>query len=338
MNKILPLAIIFIFHIFPAHPQSIQHLAEYGKISFRGLSAVDDNIIWVSGSSGTIGRSLDGGKSWEWSIVNGFEKRDFRDIEAFDSNSAIIIAVAEPANILKSTDGGKTWKTVFTDTTKGMFLDAIDFSGNKNGIVVGDPQNGKLFLATTNDGGDSWTAWPASSRLNANEGEAMFAASGSNVKLVSYPGSGKTDIFLVTGGLKSRLYHNNESLDLPIIQGKESTGANGFDIWDGEKGIIVGGDFSADLLARQNCVLFTLNPKINLAVPKSGPHGYRSCVAWLDGTSAICCGTTGIDITTDGGINWKLISAESYHVCKRAKNGKVIFLAGSKGKISRLVW
>jgi photosystem II stability/assembly factor-like uncharacterized protein len=271
--------------------------------------------------------------------VKGFEKRDFRDIEAFDANTAIIIAVAEPANILKTIDGGKTWKTVFTDTTKGMFLDAMDFSkGDKNGIVVGDPMNGKLFLANTKDGGESWTVWPVGSRLSANNGEAMFAASGSNVKLVGKPGSGKSDLFLVTGGLKSRLYHNYESLDLPIIQGKESTGANGLDIWDGKRGIIVGGDFSADLLGKENCVLFTLNGQMSLTVPKSGPHGYRSGVAWLDGTRAICCGTSGIDITSDGGMNWKLISAESYHVCTRAKNGKAVFLAGSGGKISRLDW
>ena len=339
MMKSIHTALILIIFICPAYPQSIQHLTEYGKISFRGLSAVSDSIIWVSGSSGTVGRSLDGGKSWEWSVVKGFEKRDFRDIEAFDAGTAIVIAVAEPANILKTTDGGKTWKTVFSDTSKGMFLDAMDFTpNNKQGIVVGDPMNGKLFIAATGDGGENWRPWPLDSRLNAVEGEAMFAASGSNVKLVTNPGSDKTELFLVTGGVKSRLYHNNNSMDLALIQGKESTGANGLDIWEGREGIIVGGDFASDSLITGNCVLFTVSGRIRLTIPQSGPHGYRSGVAWLDADRAICCGTTGIDISADRGLNWKLISTESYHVCKRARNGKSVFLAGSRGKISRLDW
>jgi photosystem II stability/assembly factor-like uncharacterized protein len=339
MMKTILTAVVLILFICPASTQSIQHLAEYGKISFRGLSVVSDSVLWVSGSSGTTGRSIDGGKTWKWSVVKGFEKRDLRDIEAFDANTAIVIAVAEPANILKTIDGGTTWKTVFSDTTKGMFLDALDFSdGNGEGIVVGDPIDGKLFLATTNDAGENWTPWPSTSRLNAFPGEAMFAASGSNLKLARNSGSGKTDLFLVTGGMKSRLYHNTEPMDLALLQGKESTGANGLDIWNGNKGIIVGGDFAADSIAHGNCVLFTVNGRISMTIPNSGPHGYRSGVAWLDAKRAICCGTTGVDISTDGGANWKLISTESYHVCKRARNGKSVFLAGSRGKISRLDW
>ena len=66
--------------------------------SLRGLSAVDDQIVWVSGSNGTVGRSLDGGKTWDWITVKGYEKRDFRDIEAFDGKTALIMGVAEPAD------------------------------------------------------------------------------------------------------------------------------------------------------------------------------------------------------------------------------------------------
>ncbi len=37
--------------------------------------------------------------------VKSFEKTDFRDIEAFDATTAIIMAIAEPAYILKTVDG-----------------------------------------------------------------------------------------------------------------------------------------------------------------------------------------------------------------------------------------
>src|SRR5580658_8625001 len=74
---------------------SVQLLTSGTSTSLRGLSVVTDEIVWVSGSKGTVGKSLDGGKTWTWFTVPGYEKRDFRDIEAFDSKTAIIIAIAE---------------------------------------------------------------------------------------------------------------------------------------------------------------------------------------------------------------------------------------------------
>src|SRR5438067_13297898 len=61
--------------------------------SLRGMSLPSDSVIWVSGSNGTIGKSVNYGKTWSWMIVPGYEKRDFRDIEAFDSSTAIAMAV-----------------------------------------------------------------------------------------------------------------------------------------------------------------------------------------------------------------------------------------------------
>ena len=86
-------------------------LLEQGKpTSIRGLSVVDDKVAWVSGSSGTISTTTDGGKNWNWQQVKGFEKADFRDIEAFSDKEAIIMSSGTPALILKTTDGGATWK------------------------------------------------------------------------------------------------------------------------------------------------------------------------------------------------------------------------------------
>src|SRR6478735_3403153 len=96
------LLIFLTLNCFHLTAQQINVLNKEYKTSIRGLSVVNDRVIWVSGSNGTVGRSIDKGKSWQWITVPGMEKRDFRDIEAFNEHSAVIIAVAEPAVILKT--------------------------------------------------------------------------------------------------------------------------------------------------------------------------------------------------------------------------------------------
>ena len=157
MKKVFTfLTSLFVTAFTLAQNPFIEIVSSGTKTSLRGLSVVNDNVIWVSGSNGTVGRSSNAGKNWKWMTVNGFEKSEFRDIEAFDGNTAIIMAVGEPAYILKTTDGGETWKVVYENKTKGMFLDAMDFANNQEGIVIGDPIDGKIFIAKTNNTGNTW--------------------------------------------------------------------------------------------------------------------------------------------------------------------------------------
>src|SRR5258705_372694 len=81
--------------IYAQNPE-VQMLTSGTKTSLRGLCVVNDNIIWVSGSHGTVGKSLNSGKNWNWMVVKGFEEKEFRDVEAFDGKTAIIMAVGEP--------------------------------------------------------------------------------------------------------------------------------------------------------------------------------------------------------------------------------------------------
>ena len=320
------------------HAQKVELLTEGTKTSIRGLSVVNDRIIWVSGSGGTVGRSIDGGATWKWNIVKGFEKREFRDIEAFDANTAIIIAVAEPGNILKTGDGGETWKVVYEDTTPGMFLDAMDFWDKKSGIVIGDPINGKFFMVTTSDAGNSWKEIPFANLPIADSGEACFAASGTNIRAL-----GGYEISFVSGGRRSRLFWKGDPIDLPIVQGAESTGANSVAVRDSKKlngglhFIVVGGDFSKDTAADKNCFITTDGGK-NWKAPLTPPKGYRSCVEYITQTRLITCGTSGVDVSADGGTNWQFLTKQAFHVCRKAKNGKAVFLAGGNGRIAKLVW
>jgi photosystem II stability/assembly factor-like uncharacterized protein len=323
-----------------AQNPSIEILSTGTKTSLRGLSVVNDNIIWVSGSNGIVGRSTNAGKNWKWLTVTGFEKTEFRDIEAFDGNTAIIMGIGEPAYILKTTDAGENWKVVYENKTKGMFLDAMDFANNREGIVIGDPINGKVFIARTSNTGNTWEQITEDERTpTADKGEAFFAASGSNVRLFV-----NNDYFIVSGGTRSRLFTNTRTVFLPLIQGKETTGANAIDIFDdgiprkpGNRMIVVGGDFNADSLKDKNC-LYSLNGGKTWVTPDTPPNGYRSCVEYLSKKDVLTCGLNGVDYSTDGGKNWKWISKEGFHVCRIARMGTAVFLAGNNGKIGKLTW
>ena len=334
MKKIKPLFHLFLLMNLHANAQEIQLLTIPSKISIRGLSPLDDQVFWASGTSGAVARSTDGGKTIQWLTVSGYEKRDFRDISAFDSNTAIIMAVDAPAIILKTTDGGQSWKEVFKDTTKGMFLDAMDFKAG-DGIVIGDPINGKFFMAFTIDYGDTWKVSPIPQNIPVADGEAFFAASGTNIKLWkdNFP-------VFVSGGKKSSIFFSSTAVHvLPLLQGKETTGANSLAIAPGNsnQAIVVGGDFANDTATTGNCTLITLDP-FHTAQADTPPHGYRSCVEYITEKKLITCGTSGVDISTDGGMNWQLISKESFHVCQKAKKGKTVLLAGGKGRIAKLIW
>ncbi len=202
---------LFILSIVSGTAQTVDSVASINA-SLRGLSVVNDRIIWVSGSDGTVGRSVDSGKTWRWLVVEGFEKIDFRDIEAFDETSAVIMGTAVPAYILRTSDGGETWKVAFQDNTKGMFLDAMEFWNENSGIVIGDPIDGKFFIGRSFDGGMSWRNIPPEYFPEADTGEVCFAASGTNLCKLN-----NQEAVFVTGGSKSRMFIRDKKIDLPFV-------------------------------------------------------------------------------------------------------------------------
>lgn len=312
--------------------QSVKILTSGQKTSLRGLSVVSDKVIWVSGSGGTVGKSIDAGLTWKWMIVKGFEKNDFRDIEAFDDQTAVIMGIADPAYILKTVDGGENWKVAFENKTKGMFLDAMEFWNDQRGIVIGDPIDGKFFISRTFDGGSSWMDVPRENYPLADSGEACFASSGTNVRKLS-----KQEAVFVTGGLTSHLIRRNHKMILPIVQGTASTGANSIAIKDFKTMMVVGGDFNAKDSVYKNCFITHTSGKTWIA-PTVPPHGYRSCVEYLGAKNWITCGLNGVDYSIDDGKNFQWISKEGFHVVRKSKKGKAVYFAGSGGRIGKLIY
>lgn len=336
VSLLLIICLQFCLYAQTALPR-IDTLTSGTKTSLRGLSVVNDNVLWVSGSNGMVGKSINGGKDWKWFQIRRFESADFRDIEAFDATTAVVMSVGEPGYILRTSDGGENWKVVYENKTKGIFLDALEFWNSEAGIVIGDPIDGKIFIARTFDGGYSWHAIPEIYRPKAEKGEALFAASGTAIRALD-----RDEAVFVTGGQASHVYIRDQKIKLPVIQGKPSTGAFSVAVWDnkkrngGNKMTVVGGDYAADSLSTANC-FHTTDRGQTWKAAKQPPVGYKSCVDYISEKELVACGTSGVDYSTDGGENWKQISKEGYNVCIKAKDGKTVYLAGGNGRVAKLV-
>lgn len=169
------------------------------QASFRGLSTVDDNIVWASGTEGTVLRTTDGGKTWTKLKVPKAEDLDFRGIRAFDDKAAVLMssgpAEKGQARVYRTTDGGKTWTQVLEEKTKGAFFDAIAFWDAKHGILLGDPVEGHFMIYTTQDAGETWQRVAPEKLPAALPNEGAFAASNSCLAV-----EGTTNAWFATGG------------------------------------------------------------------------------------------------------------------------------------------
>lgn len=305
-------------------------------LSFRGISVVDEDIFWLSADYSTLAVTSDGGNSFDWIRYQGYGNSEFRDIYAFSNTHSYILNANNPASILETTDGGKSFEEIYIDDEDGAFLDDIDCTSQRICKAIGDPlYEGQFYIVRQNS--YSWKI-DISTGLESMENEYFNSPSGSILKLIN-----SEDFIAVSGGNVSRMYSyisgNRNTQTLPIIQGDDSKGAFSldFDIKT-KKGIIVGGDQKKPTHNKDNAVLFEWNDEnknFTFSKPKIFPNGYRSSVAYLTETLLVACGSTGIDISYDGGINWSNFSKISYNVVKKI-NSYSCLLAGEKGKISIL--
>jgi hypothetical protein len=343
MTKIL--CFIFTSLLFgkTSFAQTINYLDSSQKgVSFRGLSVVTNDVFWVSGSKGTVGKTTDGGQHFEWMKPKGFEKRDFRDIEAFDDKTAIIMGVDSPGVILKTIDGGANWKVVYRNDTHGIFLDAMAFKDNRFGVCVGDPIGNHFWLIETNNQGDSWTEVPMLFRPEAEIGEACFASSGTNIQFLN--GTKPTYAF-VSGGKKTRLFFVVESLyvdmldpitTLNLVQGQETTGANSLAM-NNKYIAVAGGDFN-NYKKNDSTFIYTTGSPKDWKQSIQKPFGYKSCVIFKDDKTLIATGISGTDISLQSPAYWKHFSEEPFHVVQKAKQGTAVYLAGGNGRIAKIIF
>jgi len=153
----------------------------------RGIDSVNGSIAWASGTDGTVLRTEDAGYLWQrCTTPPNAEHLDFRGIQAFDANTAIVMSSGKGdlSRLYKTTDGCQTWTLVLTNTHPQGFWDAISFKRNPDGKIhgwlFGDPVNKRFEIAqSTSDEGTDFRADDTPTLAADPKTEGAFAASNS---------------------------------------------------------------------------------------------------------------------------------------------------------------
>ena len=307
--------------------------------SLRGLHAVNDSVVWASGTKGTVLRTVDGGARWEAHVVTGADSLDFRDVQGLDARTAVVASAGNPARLYRTADGGRRWTQVYQHPDTTAFFDGLTFWDARNGVVYSDPVGGRWVVLLTSDGGRTWRPLPSEALPAPLAGEASFAASGTGIAAMR-PG---TVWFATGGGRAARVFRSEDrgrrwtAAETPVVAGEGAAGIFSIAFADRRRGVAVGGVYTKPASDSANAAVTTDGGR-SWRLPKGRrPGGYRSGAAAVPGTRGrtfVAVGTTGTDLSTDGGESWTAIGTEGFNSVTFATRDDG-WAVGDKGRVAR---
>jgi len=333
----------------PISEVAVYTVLEDSSLSIRALEIGEEYLFY--GSKDHIGKfalddqlevnldqfKIDNGKEYfKYVLTEEDTPLHFRAIAEINGDF-LAVSIGNPAKVYRLTRKGKNPQLVYEERHESVFYDAMKFWNSKEGIAIGDPTDGCMSIIITRDGGSNWTKVRCSDLPQAQEGEAAFAASDTNIAIVG------DHTWVATGGMASRILYSpdkGQSWDLyntPVIQGQPTTGLYSIDFYNEEVGYGIGGDYTkADNNAANKIQTLDGGKTWNLIANAQIP-GYRSCVQYIpdsEGRELVAVGIKGIDYSNDSGQSWTHLSDEGFYTI-RFVNDTIAYAAGS-GRISQL--
>ncbi|HMJ01047.1 MAG TPA: hypothetical protein VK488_14520 [Gaiellaceae bacterium] len=307
--------------------------------SLRGLSAVSASTAWSSGSGGTVLRTVDRGATWQAIGPSGTDTLQFRDIEAFDADRAVILSIGNGSDsrIYVTSDGGQSWTLAFVNDDANAFYDCMTFFDDRRGLALSDPPDGVKFrILATSDGGQSWHVVDPAGMPAALSGEFAFAASGQCIA----SDHGRRAWFGTGGGAQARVFRSDDrgqtwSVSPTPILSSPTAGIFSLAFKGQQHGLAVGGDFAAPTASPDNFASTDDGGSTWQLVPGAPPE-YRSGAAWVDGHTVIAVGPSGSDVSTNGGTSWRRFDDGSLHTTDCASPVSC-WASGADGRAAYLV-
>jgi photosystem II stability/assembly factor-like uncharacterized protein len=312
-------------------------------VRLQAISVVTESVVWASGIGGTVAQTTDGGQTWSSSVVPGADSLQFRDVDAFDANTAFLLSSGggESSRIYKTSDAGATWTLQFTNTDPSGFFDCMAFWDSNHGAAYGDAVDGSLVILTTSDG-ETWNRVPDANLPEALPGEGGFAASGTC--LVTH---GETTGWIGTGATTSaRILKTTDrgatwsAYPTPIVSGGGTSGLTTVGFHDNMLGIAAGGDISNPDSYTDN-VAVTRDGGLTWALAgRPVLPGAIYGLAIVSGAvtpTVVAVGPGGADYSVDNGETWtQLDSLEYWSVAFASPHAG--WAVGPDGRITKIAF
>jgi photosystem II stability/assembly factor-like uncharacterized protein len=307
----------------------------------RGLSVVSASVVWASGASVTTGsavlRTVDAGATWQDVTPPDTEDLLFRDIEAFDAQNAVVLAIGpgDASRVYVTSNGGESWTLTFVNDDPNAFYDCMAFFDRHRALALSDPVDGFFRIISTSNGGLSWRVVDAD-MPPALTGEFAFAASGQCIATAG----GRDAFFGTGGGAEARVFRSGDrgerwNVSATPMHSGDSGGIFALAFRDPRHGLAAGGNLVTPA-ASPDALALSDDGGSTWELVADAPNEYRSGAHWVNGRVAIIVGPTGSDVTQDAGATWQGIDDGSFDTVDCA-GGWVCWASGEQGRAAFLV-
>lgn len=332
--KLLPFLLLL---VTPAFAQW-QTLPVSTTASFRAVSATTGRVVWIGGSGGTFLRSTDGGDTWTRGTVAGAERCDFRDVQAIDAQTAVLMSAGPAeqgqARIYRTTNGGQSWTLSYQTRQPGVFFDGLSFWNARQGIAFSDPIAGHYVLIRTDDGGRTWQPISPAQPPAVYTGEAAFAASGSSIVT-----QGSRNVWIGSGGMGGgRVFRSTDggrswAVSETGLSADSSSGVFGLHFFTATAGIAVGGDYKNITRPGSNVALTRDGGKTWSLTKPAVSQGLKEGAWRLPTGRWLLVGPSGTSLSADEGKTWQALDQEPFHAVSCV--GNTCWAVGGKGRVAR---